>query len=969
MYLPSGFICLAERSIPELGTLARLLRHEKTGAQVLCIPNDDENKVFGITFRTPPKDSTGVAHILEHSVLCGSRKFPVKEPFVELLKGSLQTFLNAMTYPDKTCYPVASQNSRDLLNLMEVYLDAVFYPRIDRNIFAQEGWHFEPGEGDQLTLQGVVYNEMKGAYSSPENLISEHSQQSLFPDTVYGLDAGGDPARIPDLTFEEFSSFHQQYYHPSNARIFFYGDDDFQARFDMLREYLDGFEPLTVASGIGLQSKFTSPKKITKTFMASSEDGDDRGMVTVNWLLPESLDSELVLSLHILDYLLIGMPASPLRKALIDSGLGEDLVGGGLGDESRQMYYSTGLKGVSRKDVDRVEELILNTLQEISHIGFDPRTVSAGLNTVEFQLRENNTGSFPRGLLVMLRALSTWLYDGDPFGPLMFSEPLGRIKQRIQQGERIFEPLISTWFVDNPHRTFIRLLPDQNHAAQTLIQEQKRIEQFQSTLGPDGRQTIVEESIQLRRLQEASDSEEALATIPRLELSDVPRTHIPIPEAVISPADPFWLEHAIPTNGIVYVDLGFNLHQLPQELLPYIPLVGRALLEMGTQKEDYVHLTQRIRSETGGITSDIVSGGSFIQPRGYAWLFFRGKAVHSNVERLFALFRDVLLLRRMDNQERFRQILLEEKAEIEHDLIPAGHRFVDLRLRAGFSESDWVGEALSGLTQLVFLRKLIERVEHSWNEVLADLNRIADCLLCRNGMVVNVTADQSFLSRSSRALRELIEAIPQKHRDSVSWTLPNFSRCEGLTAPSQVNYVGVGGQLYSRDTVMPGSTMVVGKFLRATWLWERVRVMGGAYGAFCRFDRFTGVVTFFSYRDPNIQITLDVFLKSEDFLRQFHLSKAELDKAIIGAIGEMDRYMLPDAKGFASLVRMLSGESEVLRQAHRDAVLNTTQRDFLAVADVLQGLKQGSVVILGSPQSLSEAQQHGLRFDVLTQAM
>ncbi|KPV51572.1 peptidase M16, partial [Kouleothrix aurantiaca] len=403
-----GFELVEDRDIPEINTRAQLYRHAKTGAELLSLQNDDENKVFGITFRTPPSDSTGVAHILEHSVLCGSRKYPVKEPFVELIKGSLQTFVNAMTYPDKTCYPVASQNVQDFYNLIDVYLDAVFFPRLTPAVLQQEGWHYELDTPDgPLSYKGVVYNEMKGVYSSPDSVLGEQSQQVLFPDTTYSVDSGGNPRNILDLTFEQFTDFHTRYYHPSNSRIFFYGDDDPTERLKLLDAYLSEFERAEVDSAVALQSRFDEPRRVARTYAGTQEDGEKKAMLTLNWMLDEIADIETDLGLGILSYILIGTSASPLRKALIDSGLGEDLTGGGLNDSLRQMTFSVGLKGIDSHDADAVEALILQTLTQLAQAGIDPETVDAAMNTVEFSLRENNTGSFPRGIALMLRALNT----------------------------------------------------------------------------------------------------------------------------------------------------------------------------------------------------------------------------------------------------------------------------------------------------------------------------------------------------------------------------------------------------------------------------------------------------------------------------------------------------------------------------------------------------------------------------------
>ena len=454
------FELIETRELDELNSTGRVYRHA-TGARIVSIANpQDENKVFGVTFRTPPTDSTGLPHILEHSVLCGSRKFPVKEPFVELLKGSLKTFLNAFTYPDKTCYPVASQSEQDFYNLVDVYLDAVFHPRLTPDVLKQEGWHYEVEEDGTLSYKGVVFNEMKGANSSPERVMAEHCQQILFPDTTYGVDSGGHPQAIPDLTWEQFEEFHKDYYHPSNAWIWFYGDDPEDRRLAILDEYLSGFEPRQIDSAVALQPRWTQPRSIQETYSVSDQDADDDGgksMIAVNWLLGEPVDYETRLGLQILDYILIGTSASPMRKALIDSGLGEDLCGGGMETELREIFFSVGLKGVAEVDEARVEALVIETLERLAKDGIDIETIRASLNTVEFRLRENNTGSYPRGLILMLRSLARSLYDEDPFVPLGFEKPLAAVKARGEDGSGYFEGLIRDHLLGNSHRATVFL--------------------------------------------------------------------------------------------------------------------------------------------------------------------------------------------------------------------------------------------------------------------------------------------------------------------------------------------------------------------------------------------------------------------------------------------------------------------------------------------------------------------------------
>ncbi|MDL2207697.1 insulinase family protein, partial [Desulfovibrio sp. OttesenSCG-928-M16] len=451
-----GFTLERDEEISELTSTARLWRHAQSGAELLSFSNSDENKVFGVSFRTPPADSTGVAHILEHSVLCGSEKYPVKEPFVELLKGSLQTFLNAFTYPDKTCYPVASANLNDFRNLVDVYLDAVFFPRITEDIFHQEGWHLAP-EGDDFIFKGVVYNEMKGAFSSPESVLSRHCLHALFPDTVYALESGGDPKDIPSLSFKAFRAFHSKYYHPSNARFFFWGDDPEEERLARLASLLERFSVLQPDSAVDLQTPLGTPRRLSVPYAASK---DDAHMVVVNWLGPDVMDIEAVLAFQMLEHILLGMPASPLRRALIESGLGEDLAGQGLETELRQLCFDAGLKGVAQENVEAVEQLVLDSLRTLVEQGIAVQMAEAAVNSVEFALRENNSGRFPVGLSVMLRSLTTWLHNGDPLAPLRFEAPLAAIKAALARNERYFETLITRWLIDNPHRVTVVLAPD-----------------------------------------------------------------------------------------------------------------------------------------------------------------------------------------------------------------------------------------------------------------------------------------------------------------------------------------------------------------------------------------------------------------------------------------------------------------------------------------------------------------------------
>jgi Zn-dependent M16 (insulinase) family peptidase len=958
MTFTHGFTKLGQREIPELQTKAEFYKHARTGAELLSLINGDENKVFGITFRTPPSDSTGVAHILEHSVLCGSRKYPLKEPFVELLKGSLKTFLNAMTYPDKTCYPVASQNVKDFYNLIDVYLDAVFYPRLTPHVFQQEGWHYELEKTeDPLIYKGVVFNEMKGAHSSPDNLLAEYSQQSLFPDTPYGFDSGGDPLQIPKLTFEQFRDFHEKFYHPSNARIYFYGDDDPEERLRLVQEYFKDFEGKEPDSTVLLQKPFSKPRIIVKTFASGQADYNaGKGMITANWLLDETSRAELNFAFHMLEYILLGMPGSPLRKALIDSSYGEDLAGEGLASDLRQMYFSTGLKGVDPANAEKVQNVIFDTLARLLKEGIHPHTVEAAVNTTEFVLRENNTGSYPRGLVLMLRALTTWLYGEDPLSLVAFEAPLKSLKDRISAQKHFFEAMIDRYLVHNAHRTLLILKPDPELSRKLDVTEREQLDRARTSMNSEELNEVKANAATLKEMQETPDPPEALTLIPSLKRHDLSPENkkIPLTAAVEKGSETVY--HDLFTNGIAYLDVGFDMHTLPQQYIPYLPLFGRALVEIGTVDEDYVTLTQRISRKTGGIRPILHASVMKGVERSTAWLFLRGKAMTAQTESLMEILGDVLLKVRLDNRERFRQMVLEAKARQEEMLVPSGHQFVSLRLRAHFNEADWAAEQMGGISYLFFLRDLAKAVNERWPSVLADLEGIRSILINRNSTLVNVTLDERAWVEFKAQVDEFLSGLPSFPSKTEHWSPGSLADHEGMTIPSQVNYVGKGVNLYKKGYRFHGSASVVSRYLRNAWLWEKVRVQGGAYGAFSSFDRLSGILAFVSYRDPNLVKTLDIFDKSAHFLKNLELSEDELTKAIIGTIGDIDQYHLPDAKGYLSLVRYLSRETDEDRQRMREEILDSAQANFRSFGEVLEEvMAEGLVKVLGSEQAIEAA--------------
>lgn len=962
MTLSDRFEMQEEAFISEINCNAQLFRHRKTGAQVLSLSGDDENKVFGASFRTPPPDSTGIAHIMEHSVLCGSRKYPVKAPFLEMLKSSLNTFLNAITFSDKTVYPVASTNLQDFYNLVDVYLDAVLHPRITPETLKQEGWHYELDAPDApLTYKGVVFNEMKGGYSSPDDRVMRFSWRTLFPDTIYGHEAGGDPAQIPNLTYEAFKHFHESYYHPSNARFFFYGDDDPEKRLEILGAALDEFSAIAPNSAIELQPRFDAPRTIEYSVPVNADAASDKQTrVMLNWLMNEAGDPDESLALHLLGSILLGNSAAPLHKALIDSGLGERVIGGGYSSTAQQAVFSTGLKGVAAADVGTVETLILDTLKRLAEDGIDPLTIEAAINTSEFRLRENNTGAFPRGISILFRALLQWNYDHSPIAPLAWEERLNALKTRLSRGERVFEQLIQRYLLDNPHRTTAIFKPDPDLSEKEASEERARLDKIRAAMSLEEVQSVIEDARRLKTLQETPDSPEALAKLPRLTLADLPGNHTIIPMASGTLSGVRLLFHDLPTSGIIYTDIGFDLRQLPADLLPFVSIFRRALLETGADDLDMVALAQKIGQTTGGIsvqnwTSAIV-GESGNGPA--AWLFIRSKVMPERLADLNELLRKILFSARLDNGERLAQIIDEERARMEASLIPGGHLYIGQRLAAGFHDADWASEQMGGYSYLLALRDMTGLMASDRSQIISKLEQIRERLFRQEAAIINITSDSKGIDAAKDALQGLAGAIPTGEASYLTWNRPDYPVAQGFTLPAKVNYVAKGADLTRLGRSVNGAAVVASHWLRGGWLWDKIRVQGGAYTANCVADPKSGIVYFTSYRDPNLIDTLKVYDDTAGFLRSIADNDLERERAIIGTIGKFDRYELPDAKSMRSLQHYLNGVSDRWLQAMRNEILNVTASDIRNFADALDDLaKNGRIVVMGAEDKLTKANE------------
>ncbi len=958
------FTLVEERSMAEVNGTARFYRHNATGAQIVSVTNDDENKVFGVTFRTPPKNSTGVAHILEHSVLCGSKKYPTKEPFLVLLQSSLQSFLNAFTFPDKTCYPVASANLQDFYNLIDVYIDAVFHPIISENIFRQEGWHLEAETSDGPWLyKGVVYNEMKGVYSSPDSRLSEESQHAIFPDTLYSLDSGGRPDEIPSLSYEEFRDFHSRYYHPSNSRFFFWGDDPEEERLAIVARALAGKGHCDVDSSISLQPAFAAPTRVTRAYPA--EKGA-KCLFTVNWLTGKRGDLERTLTLEMLQHILEGMPGSPLRRALISSGLGEDTTGDGLQMDLAQTSYSTGLKGVAEEDLPRAEELIFSTLKELAEKGIDKSLVEAAVNTVEFSYRESNTGNFPQGLAAMLQCLATWLYDENPLDSLAWEKPLASIKERLAKGDPVFEEAIRTLFLENPSRATVVLTPDEGLAARIEEEEAARVSAAQAAMSLKEREEVVRITRELQKAQATPDTPEALASIPSLGLGDLPSHNRLTQRAIQETSDFTMVGHELPTRGVAYMNLLIPLPKLPVRLVPSLSLFLRTFRDVGTARRDYTELGALIAAKTGGLGASLTmvnhTDGNL-----RCYLNLTGKAVSSKVQDLFDILNEILLEPIKDKDvlsQRLKEMLLEDKAGLEQDLVASGHKAASTRVLTHFSPAAVIGEAMDGIHYLNTLRSRLDNWDTALPQLLEDLDELRRLLVVARPGVVHCVGRTDDMENVARLAEHVWHALPGGARvdgtQCISLAAPVGA--EVFATPSQVNYVAKGCNLKALGYSYHGSAAVIMRHLARSYLWEQVRVLGGAYGAFCSLDRTSGNFVCSSYRDPNVEKTVAVYDSMADYLAGISLTREDLTRAIVGTIGDLDLYRLPEARGAYSLGRWLAGESDEALQALREEILSTTNDDFRAFAPILkEAASKGETCVIGGANAARAAEEKGWR--------
>ena len=951
----SGFRLDRIERIDEINGTAYEMKHEKSGARLIYIDSPDSNKVFNIAFRTTPHNSTGVAHIMEHSVLCGSRKFPLKEPFVELVKGSLNTFLNAMTYPDKTMYPVASKNDKDFHNLMDVYLDAVLYPRVrdDAEIVMQEGWHYELDNAeDELTYKGVVFNEMKGVYSSPDSVLERQMMRELFPDTTYGVDSGGDPDHITDLTYEEFQEFYRVHYHPSNSYIFLYGDMNIEEQLAFLNdEYLSHFDAIEVDTEVGLQAPFMDGKVGSYPYSVGSEEPtDNRTLHSFAYVLPD-VTPEHSLAFEILTHALLTSPAAPLKQALVKAGIGSDVSGYYL-DSIRQPMWTVQATGSNLDKQADLQRIVESTLQELCDNGLDKELLEASLNSIEFALRESDFGGRPIGLAYVIRMMDNWLYDDDPLEVLSYGEALVNIRKGLSG--TYFEDLIRQSILNNNHKVLVSIYPERGLQERKDAEVKEHLAAVKAKMSPEEIEAIVEQTKRLKLRQEAPDSDEALASIPLLELSDlnpnieeVERRESKIGNTTV---------HFVPTftKGINYVGLYFNLSCLTEDELFYADILSDIIGRIDTSERGYEALAKDINMNLGGLSSDITAISKDGKRDEFTPLMIvRAKALHSKLPDLCRLINEVVQKADYSDHRRLTELVQESKAIWDNEAFRRGNSIVSQRVMAQVSA---VGKFRDN-GNFGYYQKISELASNPaalplLPEKLADAARKS---FRANNVDIMFVGEEGELEAFENLMKPLIETWDTTDLSNDTLKITRLSGNDGIVTAGKVQYVAQGGNFIDHGYKHVGPMSVLETILRYEYLWIRIRVQGGAYGAFANFYD-DGNMIFCSYRDPNLVETLNVYKELPQYLREFTLTDREMRKYIIGTMSSLDLPMTPALRGPRAMGMYFSGAKLEDKVNFRKQVIACKPEDIVALADVVEPvLKDNHICTMGNEQKIKDA--------------
>ena len=952
-----GFRVNSMSHIEEVNSDAYLMEHVKSGARLMYLDNDDDNKVFYICFRTTPDNSKGTPHIMEHSTLCGSRKYPLKEPFVELAKGSLNTFLNAITWPDKTMYPIASRNDVDFHNLMDVYLDAVFYPNCLKNpqILMQEGWHYELENKDApLTYNGVVYNEMKGALSSPEAIMEDRAMEKLFPNTTYGVESGGDPEVIPTLSFREFTEFHRRFYHPSNSYIYLYGDMDIEKTLDYLdREYLSAFDKRNVDSMVKTQAPFSKRVSLTAPYgIAENESTEGKAIHALYTAFNDHMTTMDSLAFRILNYVLIDMDGAPLKQAVLDAGLGSDLSGS-YGDSYKQPVWIVEATGSEVDKQAAFADVVDSTLRSIALKGIDKDMLEAALNRTEFTARENDYQGRPKGLFYGVRAMDMWLYDRNPMDALRYIDDMNTLRKNLKTN--YFENLLLRYVIKNPHQVLITMKPEKGLTEKANQETAEKLASFKSSLSDEQLEKIMASTKALKERQASGETEEALKTIPLLSRKDLKR---PIEEEVlekesVSGVDHFYFQ--VHTNGITYLNLYFTLGNLKEADIPYAILLSSLLRSLSTTKHSYTELARLSNAYTGGMSFALNGYGKVNDTSSYLpALTIRAKALTSKTDKLMDLLGEVINHTLFTDAKRLKELVLQEKSEWDMSAFSRGHTLVMTRLTSYFSKGGEFAEQ-SGLSYYYFLADLVKHFDENREGLQEKLAAVSGKIFTRNGLFFETIGEEEEKKAVLENLPLLLDDMEVGVKTAPHvYSFPPESRNEAFLTSGKVQYVAKGGNFKSHGFAYTGALRVMETILRYEYLWKKVRVLGGAYGAFTQFLR-DGTAILCSYRDPNLAQTIRAYEELPAYLENLTLSDREMTKYVIGTMAADEIQLTPSMKGERAMVHYLSGNTRESRMKIRDEIINCQVEDIRRLAPLVDSvMKDPYICVMGSEDKIQK---------------
>ena len=950
---------LDEHRVEDVQSDGFILRHKKSGARIAILSNNDDNKVFYIGFRTPPEDETGVPHIIEHTTLCGSKKFPVKDPFIELAKGSLNTFLNAMTYPDKTVYPVASCNDQDFKNLMDVYLDAVFNPNITKyeEIFKQEGWHYElTGKDDELKINGVVYNEMKGAYSSPDEVLSSQIYRSLFPDNTYSKDSGGNPEYIPKLTYEAYLDFYHKYYHPSNSYIYLYGDMDVVERLEWLdKEYLSLYDYKKVNSEINKQPAFDEIKNVETQYSITMDDSqENKTYLSYNRVVGDSLDEMLYQAFDVLDYALVSSPGAPVKQALIDAGIGDDVYGS-YDAGILQPVFSFVAKNANASQADEFESIIENTLKEVVKTGINKEALLAGINSSEFKFREADFGQFPKGLLFGLNCLDSWLFDD--MKPFIHLECLGTFaKLRKAVDTDYFEKLIQEYLLDNTHGSSVTVKPKRGLGNEREEALAKELSDYKASLSDEEIKKLIEDTEHLKKYQEEPSSDEDLRKLPMLTRADMKKNAMPFSNIEDELLDVKVVRHDIESNGIDYISFLFDAGDFAQSELGYLGFFTNALGLVSTEKYSYTDLANATNIYTGGISTGTASHPDIKDRNNFVFKFeVKLKVLEKNLDKALELMEQMLLSSDFTDTKRLGELVAQIKARLQANLSSSGHLVAAMRSMSSFSRYALYQDELKGIAFYRSICRIEKELSESPKSVSDKLAAIAKKLFARNRMLISFTGNNEAYCNAKPSLEKVIAGFDKMSAVGNQAEVHFNTAKEAFIDASQIQYVAKTGDFICEGYEYTGALRLLRIILSYDYLWINVRVKGGAYGCMNTFLR-SGESYFVSYRDPNLSDTLDVYDRIPEYIKSFSPDERDMTKYIIGTFSALDTPMNPEAKGSRSLSAYLEGITYEQIQKERNEILNAQPEDIRRLADLVEAvLKKDSICVIGNENMIKES--------------